>query len=96
MIEIDEDDLNELKRDWNDMYNAIGTIFIRCRGCKRMREKGFICPTNQENQLLVKLRAACKIPDLQSSHRVLHAQSISILVFPSLFDVALKWHNHQV
>jgi hypothetical protein len=34
-------------RDLQDCLNAAQTIFARC-ACGRMRERGIICPTNQE------------------------------------------------
>jgi len=35
-------EVEALKRDWQDMYDAHGTIFRRCQ-CGHMTERDFIC-----------------------------------------------------
>ena len=45
---ISQEEYDQMKRDMQDMSAARQTVFERCPGCGRIREKGMVCPTNSE------------------------------------------------
>jgi hypothetical protein len=38
--------VDRLVRDFNDMYNCPCAIWVRCKGCGRLHNRGWQCPSD--------------------------------------------------